>query len=67
MKDLFSDGFNKFVDVLFNGRPAPSPATAERRRVTIRDLISRGTSVVLFEGRLYRFTVEPVEAPHERK
>jgi hypothetical protein len=66
MKDLFSDGFNRFVDTLFNGRPASAPEPA-RRRVTIPELIRRGTSVVLVEGKPYRITVEPVEFPAPKR
>jgi hypothetical protein len=49
---------SKLCDVVFNGRPAES--TRRRKSgVTIEALVKRGTSVILFKGRLYEITVKP--------
>lgn len=50
------ENLSKLFDVLFNGRPAEIPKEA----VTIRQLIERGISHVLVDGKLYR--VEVTEA-----
>jgi hypothetical protein len=57
----------EIVDVFFNRRPlrdgerAPAKATAKRPAVTVGELVKRGTSVVLYEGKLYRIVVEEAE------
>jgi hypothetical protein len=66
MKGNLFEGLTEFTDTFFNRRPAPRSAAAEeiaekKKGVTIRSLIERRKSVVLFEGQLYRITVEPVK------
>ena len=53
------EGLAKLADVFFNGRPAtPEP---EKPKVTVEELVKRGTSVVRVGGKLYRFRVKEVE------
>jgi hypothetical protein len=54
------------LDTFFNGRPAPQdvsppPSPKKRNMVTVAELIRRQTSVILYDGKLYRVKVKEVE------
>jgi len=49
-------GITKLADVFFNGRPAEKDC-----KVTLPEIIRRKTSLVRFEGKLYRVVATEVE------
>jgi hypothetical protein len=58
------DGFSRFVDVLCNGRPA---TPAAKPKVTIEEIVRRGVSHVLLNGKLYRIEAREIEATKEEQ
>ncbi len=51
-----------FIDVFFNGRPAPRSAPpAAKPAITLADLIDRGESLVRVGEKYYKIVVRAVE------